>query len=149
MVENQLDGETYGIELSADYHPMDFWRLRASYTYLQVQLHLPENSLDAISEAMEGHSPHHQFSLWSSADLNRDVSLDAILRFVDDLPNLAVEDYVTLDLRLGWHLTESLELSLAARNLLEDQHIEYKPTLINTIPTAVERSLYAKITWRF
>jgi iron complex outermembrane recepter protein len=35
-----------------------------------------------------------------------------------------VPGYVALDARIGWRVTDGLELSLAGSNLLDDQHPE-------------------------
>jgi iron complex outermembrane receptor protein len=36
--DNKMDGETYGVEVAADWRASDWWRIHASYTYLQIQL---------------------------------------------------------------------------------------------------------------
>jgi len=145
----KMKGETYGIELASDFFLRERWRLRSAYTYLQILLHKEEDSADIRSEVTEGESPHHQFYLWSSLDLRRNIEFDAIWRYVGDLPGLGVDSYTTMDLRLGWTPVEGLELSLAGRNLFENSHFEFMPTILQTIPTQVERSVYGKITWRF
>jgi len=86
VIDNKMQGEIYGIEVSSDWKIYEWWRLHAAYTYLQIQLHLDEDSTDIMSESAEGESPHNQFSLRSSTDLGRDVELDLWLRYVDDLP---------------------------------------------------------------
>ena len=54
-----------------------------------------------------------------------------------------------LDARLAWRPTEDLELAIVGRNLLHDEHQEFAPTFVNHVPTAVEREVYGKVTWRF
>ena len=46
---NDLSGETYGGEVLALWQPWDHWRLRAAYTYLQMQLHT-RGSVSSFSE---------------------------------------------------------------------------------------------------
>ncbi len=147
--DNKMDGETYGVEVTADWRASDWWRIQASYTYLQIQLDLDRDSGDTISESAEGDSPHHQVSLRSSMDIVSDLALDLWVRYVDDLPSQDVDSYITLDIRLGWKLREDVELSVVAQNLLDDQHPEYKPEFIDTIPTEVQCSVYGKVTWQF
>jgi len=147
--DNEMEGETYGIEVAADWRASDWWRIQASYTYLQIQLELDRDSGDTISESAEGESPHHQLSLRSSMDIVRDLALDLWVRYVDDLPSQDVDSYFTLDVRLGWKLYGNVELSVVGQNLLDDQHPEYKPEIIDTIPTEVERGVYGKVTWQF
>jgi iron complex outermembrane receptor protein len=148
-VGNKMDGETYGVEVAADWRASDWWRIQASYTYLQIQLDLDRDSGDTLSESAEGDSPHHQVSLRSSMDIVSDLALDLWVRYVDDLPSQDVDSYITLDVRLGWKLHEDVELSVIGQNLLDDHHPEYKPEFIDTIPTEVQRSVYGKVTWQF
>jgi len=112
--DNKMDGETYGIELAADWRVLDWWRLQAAYTYLQIQLNLDEDSRDTLSKSAEGESPHHQISFQSSMDLVKDLELDMWVRYIDDLPSQNVESYITLDARLGWkglHICRVLPVS--------------------------------------
>ncbi len=149
-IGNKMSGETYGAELAADWRPMDGWRLQATYSYLRILLHLDDGSTDTISESAEDESPRNQFSLRSSMDIARDVEFDLWLRYVDDLPSLNVDSYVSLDARLGWNLRKNLVLSIVGRNLLDNRHPEFgTPLFVNTLPTEVERSVYGKIEWGF
>jgi iron complex outermembrane receptor protein len=147
--DNKMDGEAYGVEVAADWRASDWWRIQASYTYLQIQLELDRDSGDTLSESAEGESPHHQVSLRSSMDIVSDVALDLWVRYVDDLPSQDVDSYFTLAVRLGWKLDRNVELSVVGQNLLDNQHPEYKPEFIDTIPTEVERGVYGKVTWQF
>ena len=37
-IENELEGESYGLELAADWLVSKNWKIKASYTYLQIDL---------------------------------------------------------------------------------------------------------------
>jgi len=147
--DNKMDGETYGVEVAAGWRPLDWWDLKATYTYLQIQLDLGRDSGDPLSLSAEGESPHHQVSLRSSMDMTRDLALDWWVRYVDDLPSQDVGSYFMLDVRLGWKLHGNVELSVVGQNLLDDRHPEFEPELIDTIATQIERSVYGKVTWHF
>ena len=156
VMDNKMYGETYGVELAADWRMLDWWRLRAVYTYLQMQLDLDGDSRDTFSESAEGVSPHHQLSLCSSMDLGSDLEFDLGVRYVDNLPSLDVGSYFTLDARLGWNPSENLEVSVVGQNLLDHHHPEFAtpsglnlPTKGVTLPAEVERGVYGKITWCF
>jgi iron complex outermembrane receptor protein len=83
-------------------------------------------------------------------DLPMDFELDSWLRYVDNLPSLDVESYITLDARLGWRPKENLEISIVGQNLLDDRHPEFgQPWFIHYVPTEVEHSVYGKVTWHF
>jgi len=56
-----LKGETYGGEVAATWGGTNWWRIKASYTLLQMQLHTKGSSSDTVSEAVEGDSPQNSF----------------------------------------------------------------------------------------
>jgi iron complex outermembrane receptor protein len=146
---NRAYGETYGGELAANVQVNDWWRLRASYSYLQVQLHLKPGSQDTTREGAEGNSPHNQVMLRSEMELPWHLQLDAMGRFVDSLPNQGVPSYLSLDVRLGWRPNQHLEFSVVGQNLLDDRHAEFGSAIVSSPRTEVQRGVYGKITIRF
>jgi iron complex outermembrane receptor protein len=85
--------------------------------------------------------------LHSLHDLGHHLELDAFLYYVDALPSLAISDYTRLDLRLGWRPAPGLELSVTARNLLDNRHPEYQAQ--DVVASQIPRSLLGEIRWRF
>jgi iron complex outermembrane receptor protein len=146
---NELYGETYGIEAAVTLEVMPWWRLHPSYTFIDMQLHKRSASLDLNSERDEGKTPQHQATLRSSMDLPGGLSLDCLVRYVDELPALGISSYVELDLCLTWRATRNLQLTVVGQNLLDKQHPEFSPSFIATRQTEIERGVYGKITWRF
>jgi len=140
---NTLRGESYGGEAGVTVAPSDSWRLSASYSLLMMQVHGEPAS---AAEAIELNAPTHQVVLRSAYDFTRHASLDAQLRYVDNVQ--AVAAYVTADIRLSYRPTANLELSIVAQNLLDARHPEQASPLGQ--PTIeVPRGFYGKITWRF
>jgi iron complex outermembrane recepter protein len=152
-LENNLFGHTYGVEATATWRVLDWWRLTPSYTFLHTKLFAhPDSSgySDNTTVAqIEGSSPQNQFSLRSSMNLPHNVSLDLDWRYVDHLPYYQIDGYFELDARLGWHITKNVETAIVGQNLLHDQHQEFSPSYIDTRATEIPRSFYAEVTWRF
>lgn len=149
-MDNKMHGKVYGIELMADRQVLESGRVRAMYSFLKVDLNLDAGSNDiSLAEGFDRFNPRHQFSLWSSFDLSPCVELDLIGRYVDELPGLDIDSYIGLDARLGWMPFERLELSIAARNLFDERHLEYIPDFEDTFPTQIQRSVYGMATWKF
>jgi iron complex outermembrane receptor protein len=146
---NRMYGETYGVELAANWQPTDWWHFRASYTFLEIDLHRRASSNNPLNESIEGQSPQHQFAIHSGLDLPHHVEFDLGLRYVDALPALSVPSYFSLDARLAWSPFKNFEAAIVGQNLLDNHHPEFKPTTISTLPTEVERSVYGKLTWWF
>jgi iron complex outermembrane receptor protein len=142
---NLLEGETYGSELTAEFQPGTQWRVSGGYTYLHVDLHLKPESLDTLGGSLESRDWNHQVFLRGAATLPSNVELDGTIRRIGRLSSQQVPAYTELDLRLGWHMTPAIELSLNGQNLLHDQHGEF-----GSLPgrQLVERNVYAFVTWQ-
>jgi iron complex outermembrane receptor protein len=82
-----------------------------------MQLH-PDTPSITRDAAAEGQSPHNQFHLRSLYDLCDDLELDFSLNYVDNLPEGDIPHYLRFDVRLGWHMSKNLELSVVGQNLL-------------------------------
>lgn len=151
--ENNLKGETYGIEFSANYQVLDWWRLHLGYNMLQENIHVKSGEADLSNALNETADPQHQVSLRSSMTLPNNIDIDANLRWVDTLHNnnaaLAgtVPSYTELSVRLGWRPKKEWEFSLTGQNMLHDQHPEYGFPAPNRVE--IERSIYGKVQWRF
>ena len=147
---NQMDGHSWGIELAANWEATDNWRLQAAWSWLRVQLDLQSGS-NSPSEQEEDSSPTQQWSLWSSLDLPHQTEWDVEFRYVGsvDYPATGTSSYLAVDSRLGWHVSDALELSVTGRNLFDRHHPENLPDFIQSQPTEVERSVEASAVWRF
>lgn len=150
---NDLEGDTYGAEVTANLQPAPSWRMFAGYTLLKSDIRIRPGGSDLNNALNELSDPQQQVSLRSSFDVSKDVDLDASLRWVDTLRNNnngregTVPSYAELDVRIAWRINEYLELALVGQNLLDRHHPEFGvPT-----PTRVElnRGFFAKVTWRY
>jgi len=142
--DNGMKAKVYGVEIAADWRWLDWWRWRFSYTRLHINLTRKPGSNDSITEpGTEGGSPQNQVAMTSLVNLPGNVELDGVFRYVDSLPGQNVSRYFNLDLRLGWHATKNVELSLAGQNLLYGHRAEWSGG------TAIQRGIYTKVTWRW
>lgn len=144
---NRLQGDVVGFEVAVDARPLPWWRLAATYAYLQVDLARDPGSKDVTGPDVEGSSPHNQATLRSLVDLPYRLELDGALRYVDNLPTQDVDHYVELDLRLGWRATPNVEVSVVGQNLLANHHAEFGTE--GGTPLEIQRGLYGKVTWRW
>ena len=125
VVGNTLNGRSQGIELSGTLQPAPVWRLRASYTFLDVSITKDIDSRDVGGGVTEANDPTHSFGLRTDVDLPRNVEVSLFLRSVGELPNPSVPAYAELNGRVGWRATPHFELSFAAQDLLHDHHPEF------------------------
>jgi iron complex outermembrane recepter protein len=155
--QNNLEGDTYGLEFSATYQIVDWWRLHAGYDLLRENIHVKPGQMDATDATNETADPRGQSSLRSSMDLPRNVQLDGTVRWVDALhinngptggPVIGiVPAYFEFDTRIAWHATKKLELSIVGQNLLHDHHPEYGYP--SPSRDEIERTVFGKISWGY
>lgn len=144
---NGLLGTTKGVEIAPEWDPSSFWRLRASYSYLQMNLKKAPNSLDVgTAPFVEGSSPRHQVSVQSGFNLTKALNLDLTYRYVSALRALVVKPYSTGDVRFAWKLRHSLEFSVVGQNLFQPDHFEFASDPGPIV--GVRRSVYGQITWQ-
>jgi iron complex outermembrane receptor protein len=145
-VSNLMEGKTYGLEAWTTYEPLLWWRLKGGLTVLRERLRLKPGSAN-VGIAQEANDPRHQAFLRSEMNLTETVEFDAALRVIGALPNPRVPAYAAVDARLGWNISERVQLSLAGYNLTNKAHPEF---VVNTPPRRdVRRSVYATARWSF
>ena len=150
--ENNVEGDTWGFELSSDVQLREGWRLHAAYRLLEQDLRVKPGEFDFNNALNETSDPQQQAQLRSSIDLPHNIELDAGLRWVDNriandagVPRL-VPHYTELDLRIAWRFREGLELSIAGQNLLHGEHVEYG--IPSPTRTTLGRQVFGRIDWR-
>lgn len=145
QIRNGMSGETYGVEAWGSYALTDWWRINAGLSMLNKNLEIDPGSDDVFGTNFAGNDPDLQASVRSLMDLGERAQLDLTARYVDELPDPRVPAYVAVDARIGYRLTDRLELSLSGTNLFDD-HVEF----INPSLPAREsaRSFFLSARWR-
>jgi iron complex outermembrane receptor protein len=154
---NGLEGDTYGLEVNANFQVLDWWRLHGGYNLIRENIRAEPGFVDATGALNETADPENQVFFRSSMDLPRGLELDAALRWIDRFtisngPNggpvgATVPSYFELNARVAWHVNKRLELSVVGDNLLHDHHPEYGypgPTR-----EEISRSVFGKAEWRY
>lgn len=142
---NQGGGNIHGLEISAGWQATQWLKANISYSWLDTDI--PESQ-----------SPEHQLSIRAGFDLTEDLNADIWIRYVDDIEARQsvsggvipyhIDDYLTIDLRAAWRITDSIEIILAAQNLLDSGHMEFVQNAF-IAPTTVPRSFYGQLKYRF
>jgi iron complex outermembrane receptor protein len=139
---NAMRGDTYGLELAANYKVTPAWKVRASYSCLVMDLQ-PE--LD-----WQGYSPRNEVYLQSSFDLGRHWELDLIGRYVENLPAIGIPKYIVGDVRLAWRPNDHFEFAVVGRNLGNGNFSEFSyDVATHALPTEVVPEVYGQLTWRY
>jgi iron complex outermembrane recepter protein len=150
VLSNLRNGNTYGVEISSNYTPLDWWKISGSYSYLrQITHNIAPGKIVYSFPNQDGDDPRNQFQLHSYLTLPHSLEVDTGLYYVGALVGQGVQSYRRLDARLGWRPNHSLELSVGAQNLLEASHYEFKPYWEYLASGKIERSFYGRLTWHF
>ncbi len=152
-LDNNMTGNTYGFEAAADWRVLRNWRVRAAYSHLRIDL----TSKDNFAKVIEEQSPRNQFFVSSFLEPSKVLELDFRFRYVGSLPGLGVSSYATLDLRLGWEVSNDFEFSVIGQNLLQKRHAESSSSLTmedralqsGTLAGEVQRGVLTQIAWKF
>ena len=141
---NGASGQTYGIELAANYDVTERWRLFGQYTLLQVRTSDPLGF-------NEGGDPHNQVRLQSSWNFKENLDFDLSARYVDSLTAYDIPSYISMDARLAWRPRKNWELAVVGQNLLQPYHWEFFGNMPASpaYATEVPRGVYGTATWRY
>ncbi len=148
VASNSGSAESHGIEISASISPAKNWKVGASYSYLELQMHTAKDSNDFLIAAKEGQSPEQQATLTSRYNMTQNIELDNSIYYVDELPAYNIQDYIRVDARIGWRPAEGVDLSIVGQNLFNKYHQEVRPSLYSR-PADIGRSIYAKVALEF
>lgn len=151
LVGNEGHGQTYGGEIFANWNLNHRWRLSSGYSLLHTQLWLAPRSQDQTLAGIAVSSPKNQFQVRSLLNLTHRLDWDSTLAYVGILENGGLGStpaYTRLDTRFGYRIGESVEFSMVGQNLLTPQHLEFH-WVYPTNPVEIQRSVFARITWRF
>ncbi|AEG02094.1 TonB-dependent receptor plug domain-containing protein [Methylomonas methanica] len=140
---------TRGVEVSADWNPLDWMRFTGNYSYLKIEKPYDPNNPD-----IAGLSPRQRGMLRWQIDMTPQTHLDVTLRHVGRLHavNQNVPAYTTFDARFAYEPIAGMEWSVVAQNIFAPQHLEFRDTAavsLTDITTEVPRSIYGKFSWSF
>jgi iron complex outermembrane receptor protein len=151
-LENKMFGSTYGLELASHWQVTETWKLIGSYSYLNTNLDITDDSNYTEFEFLEDNSPTNQAGLRSLWNIKDNVELDAALYYVDEMKSQKIAGYTRFDLRLGWQASKNLRVSLGGRNLLDSQHSEFGgvgTTDIRLYTNEIPRSYYLQLQYQY
>ncbi len=142
-------GTDYGGEASVSWNVTPTWRLIPGYAYLVMDLANDPSSADTTTtQQTAGNTPRHSFEVRSQWNVSRKLSFDQALYYDAHLGTGNIPGHFRLDCRLARRFGEGVELSAVGQNLLGPRFLEFGDS-DEVVPTAVERSVFGKLTVRF
>lgn len=150
-LNNNAKGQTYGVEVSADWRPVERWRLQANYSFLHMHIDSssPFRQIDPTTGSADKVSPQHQVSFRSNFDLSEKMQFNLWLRYVSSVDLYRIPGYVTMDTKVMYTPIKNLELFIVGQNLFSQNHMEFVSDFIPSLATTIPRGVYAGAQWRF
>ena len=131
--------------MSATWQATENWQLRGWYSYLRLTIDGTGNEA-----AIEGKAPRNSAFLMSSWELSEQLECDLLARYVDSLPGVQVDHYISMDLRLGWTPRPDLNFQVVGQNLLDSHHAEFREVNAGLPQSSeVRRGVYAQVEWNY
>jgi iron complex outermembrane receptor protein len=147
---NLGSGLTRGAELLVEWQPAERWRFSASHS--AIDLDLRSEGLDLNRNVwLEGSTPRGMFALrsqYSRGSLEIDAQFrrhTRIRRLSADITGEGIDAYSSLDVRLGWQVSDEWRLSLVGQNLLDEEHVEFGTPAARG---SLARAAHLRAEWR-
>lgn len=138
-----------GAELALDWQPVERWRLRASYTYFEMNFEADAASFEASSiDWKDLLVPTQHVAVRSYYDLGEHWEFDSGVYWVNDLDYFATPQYMRFDLRLGWNPSERLQFALGMQNAFDAHHVEGAPEGVLSYGADVAPNIYLSLRIR-
>ncbi|WP_292991354.1 TonB-dependent siderophore receptor [Nitrosomonas sp.] len=152
ITTNNASALTYGFEVSADWKPLNKWRLQGSYSYLDMHISSTSEFLkefDPTASGADKVSPQHRISFRSNYDISEKLQFNLWLRYTSKIAFYDIPDYVTMDAKLAFRPYKNVELFLVGQNLFSQSHREFVSDTIPSVPGVIPRGIYVGAQWRF
>jgi len=152
--ENNLDADTWGVDVETTWQVIDDLRLVFGYTFFDGDSN-PTGPI-ALEDNAEDANPNHKVTAQALIDLPWNLELDTWVSWTAEVSGspgnpiaVPIDDYVRLDVRIGWQPTDHWEFSLSGQNLVEDEHVEFFDSQALGVVNEIPRSVFGKATFRY
>ncbi|MES2207460.1 MAG: TonB-dependent receptor plug domain-containing protein [Pseudomonadota bacterium] len=145
VVQNMMEGKTYGFEAWGNYQATPNWRLSAGWMELRQDLKVKPGSLDPTGPRALGNDPDRTWQLRSAWNITNQHQLDVTVRHVAALPMPIVPAYTAIDGHFNWRIHNNVDISLLMQNIFGSRHAEFDTSASRS---EFGRSVFLKLVWR-
>jgi iron complex outermembrane recepter protein len=122
---NSLRGDAYGVDAWGNWQVAEWWRLSPGISWVRERLSFKPGAVQLLGVAQAADDPSSHATIASSMNFPHRTSLDLNLRYVGALPSPELSHYYDLDARIGWIVSQAVDLSVRGANLLHARHMEF------------------------
>jgi iron complex outermembrane receptor protein len=138
--ENQRHVNTAGVEVSASWRPVPWWKVSAAHSWQRLTDALPLGE-----DPAPGHTSHAR----TYVDLPGNLEASALVYRLSAVKQRAIREYAKLDANLRWRPAARLDLSVGVQNLLHGGDVEGTDLLFAPGTLPVRRAVVSTASWRF
>lgn len=144
---NSLEGHTYGIEAWSNSQLAPWWRLSLGVATIWKDFDTDAGTTDISGMAALGDDPTYQLLARTQIEFSPRLHATIGARLIDEIETApSIDGYIEADARLAYRMSDTLELYVAGRNLLQRSHAESNDS--NQAQLA-QRSVFAGARVRF
>lgn len=148
-MENLIEARSSGGEIAIDWQIKKWLKLKAHYAYLSFELDLSKiDDWIVYGFNLSEDNPKNEISFHSWVDITDTIELNTRIRYFDDQPRDSHESSFVLDSQIRWKISNRLDLFILGKNLTGSTS-EFISKDYFQAPDIRERSIYAKIEWRY
>lgn len=142
--ENNIQANTYGIELWFAYQLLPRWRISGGGNNLTNDLRIkPGTNAVGLNDVLSA-DPKYQAQLRSTWEASDNTLFEISVRHVAELSHQPVPAYTALDAHYSWQFNKQLEFSITGQNLGDKHHREFgRASSMNEF----ERMAWVSVTW--
>lgn len=153
-------GQGYGAEFNCDVKVSDWWDIRGGCSYLNLEIE-DDPDFFQYTGLRDEYSPDYMVYIQSLAQITPQLQWDMTCRYVDALHEQFIFDrsaavvadvrsYIQLDTRINYRVNDRLDFTIAGRNLLDSDHLEFggDDIFVTQARSNAERSIFAAFTWK-
>ena len=147
VLANGSDYDVMGVEVWMSKQLSPRWKVQGGYTYFRST----DGGAGSLTESLQfpEDSPEHQLTLRSSTDINENLELDVLGRWVDELEFQQIDAYAAVDFRFAWTPMPGMSVAAVGRNLFADDHVEFISELADLAPVQIEPEGFIELRWNF
>jgi iron complex outermembrane receptor protein len=146
ILDNRVDADYRGAEMTVDWKPAKKWQLNGIYSYLDINLALPTgvSPLD-VNENV----PARIYQLMSHVELDKNLRWSVWFKHTGRIDLYDIPAYDLVDTSLCWKINERLRLTVAGQNIFDREHQQTVPAFLYSKTREFGRHFYLKADWEF
>ena len=149
MFGNRMHADARGLELSADWQPVPFWRLEAGYAALDLTPHLDADSRDPGTAVYDGSAPRQQWQARSWIALPPNIQVDVLILHAGAISGIKVPGvHACRPSRRICRYTADITGG-GGGETADASHVEFAGVGVQVLATRQPRAGRVQLVWKF